>query len=77
MIETYINTLCGLWLLDEIAISTHAADLVILGELARDQSVRVQTGQGDELPAVAELTETLDVCLLVLGSHGRLPVERR
>jgi hypothetical protein len=35
----------------------------------------VQTGQGDELPAVTQLAEALDVGLLLVAGHGLLPVE--
>jgi len=36
----------------------------------------VQTGEGDELPAVAELGEALDICFLLVAGHGCFPVER-
>ena len=35
----------------------------------------METGEGDELPAVAELTETFDVGFLVFAGHGGFPVE--
>ena len=35
----------------------------------------MQACEGDELPAVAKLSEALDVGLLVGGGHGALPVE--
>jgi len=66
-----------LGLLHQLAVRAHAVLGVRLGELVRDERGRVQTGQRDELPAVAELAETLDVRLLLLGGHGSLPVEGR
>ena len=47
----------------------------MLGELVADQGCAVQTGQGDELPAVSELAETLDVGHLLVAGHGGFPVE--
>lgn len=65
----------ALLLLDRLAVRTHAPDGVILGELVGDERGLVQAGERDELPAVAQLGETLDVGFLALGVHGRLPVE--
>ena len=36
----------------------------------------MQTGECDELPAVAELGEALDICFLLVAGHGCFPVER-
>lgn len=64
-----------LGLLDQLAVGTHAALRECLGELIRNQRRRVQTRECNELPAVAELGEPLDVGFLILGGHGGFPVE--
>lgn len=72
-----VDLVLHLGLLDEFAVGAHAALRKGLGEGVGDQGGRVQAGQGDELPAVTQLGQPLDVGLLVLGRHGRLPVETR
>lgn len=71
-----LTTLVNLGLLDLATVSLHTLLRVGLGELVGDESVGVQTGKGDELPHVAELGQSADVGLLVLGGHGGGPVER-
>lgn len=71
-----INLVLDLWLLNKLAISTHALLRVRLGEGVADEGGGVQASKGNELPAVAELSETLDVSLLLGGGHGLLPIER-
>lgn len=70
-----VDTLLHLGLLHELAVGAHAVLGEGLGELVRDKRGGVQAGQGDELPRVAELAETLDVGLLLVAGHGLLPVE--
>ena len=72
-----IDTGLDLGLLDELAVGAHADLAVRLGELVADERGGVQTREGDELPAVAELGEAADVGLLLVAAHGGLPVERR
>lgn len=64
-----------LGLLDQLAVGAHATLGEGLCELIRDQCRRVQAGERDELPAVAEVGQSLDVGFLVLGGHGGFPVE--
>lgn len=71
-----VDLLLHLRLLHKLAVGTHADSAVGLGELVADQGGRVQTSQGDELPAVAELGQAADVGLLLSAGHGSLPVER-
>jgi len=72
-----VDALVHLGLLDHLAVGAHTASRVGLGELVADEGGRMEAGQGDELPAVAELGQTADVSLLVGGRHGRFPVEGR
>src|SRR5699024_7272255 len=65
-----------LGLLHQLAVRAHTLLGERLRELVRDECSGVQTGQGDELPAVSESTEALDVGLLLVTRHGLLPVER-
>lgn len=71
-----INTQLRLGLLHQLAIRTHTLLAVRLGKLVANQGRGVQTSQGDKLPAVAQLGQTLDVSDLLVGRHGGLPVER-
>lgn len=66
-----------LGLLDQLAIRPHALLRVGFAERVRHQSRLVQTSERDELPAVTQRRKTLDVRLLLVLGHGRLPVERR
>lgn len=70
-----VNALLHLGLLDQLAVGAHAVLGIGLGELVGDERGGVQTGQGDELPAVTQLAETLDIGLLLIARHGFLPVE--
>jgi len=70
-----INTAIHLRFLNQFSISTHAMLAVRLGELIGYQCGGVETCEGDELPAVSELAEALDVGLLLVARHGGLPVE--
>jgi hypothetical protein len=63
-------------LLHQLAIRAHPLPAVRLRELIADQRGGVQARKRDELPAVAQLREALDVRLLLGARHGRLPVER-
>ncbi len=71
-----INAKLHLGLLDELAVRAHADLAVGRGEAVADERRGVQAGEGDELPAVAELGQALDISLLLVAGHGRLPVER-
>jgi hypothetical protein len=70
-----VDTVVHLWLLDQLAVCSHALLGIGLGELIGDEGGLVETGEGNELPAVAELCETLNVGLLLVAGHGGLPVE--
>jgi hypothetical protein len=70
-----INLACHLRLLYKLSVCSHSLLSICFGELIRDQSCGVQPCEGDELPAVSELSETLDVGLLLVTGHGSLPVE--
>lgn len=70
-----IDLVLHLGLLDQLSISPHPLLGVGLGEDVGDERGGVQAGEGDELPAVAEFGEALDVRLLLVARHGRLPVE--
>lgn len=71
-----VDAAVHLGLLDELAVGAHAVLGVGAGELVADEGRRVQAGQGDELPAVAQRGQAADVRLLLVAGHGRLPVER-
>jgi hypothetical protein len=77
LVSNDIDTVLHLGLLDQRSVSLHSLLGVSLSEGVRDKSVGVESSQGDELPAVSKLSKTGDVSLLVIGGHGRLPVERR
>ena len=64
-----------LGLLDQLAVGAHALVREGAGELVRDEGGGVQARQGDELPAVTQGAQTLDVGLLLVAGHGLLPVE--
>lgn len=64
-----------LGLLNHLTIRPHAVLSVGSGEVVRDEGVGMQASEGDELPAVAELAEALNVRLLLVAGHGGLPVE--
>ena len=70
-----IDTSLHLWLLDKLAVSSHASGAVLLGELIGDKGGGVETSKGDELPAVSEGSKSLDVSLLIILLHSSLPVE--
>ena len=72
----YITPTLHLRLLDQLAVSAHALLRERTTELVRDQCRGVQARQCDELPAVAQLAEALDIGFLVGGAHGCFPVER-
>ena len=61
--------------LDELSVRTHALLGERFGELVGYQSGRVQAGERDELPAVTQLGEALDVGFLLVAWHGGFPVE--
>lgn len=64
-----------LGLLDKLAVCAHTLFGVCGSELIGDKGCTVQTGKGDELPAVAELAEALNVGKLFVLGHGCFPVE--
>ena len=70
-----VNLIFHLGFLDQFAVRAHSLLRVGLGELVRDEGRGVQTCERDELPAVAEFTEALDVGFLFFPGHGRFPVE--
>lgn len=71
-----VDLVLHLGLLDQLAIRPHTLLRVGLGKDVGDQRRGVEAGEGDELPTVAELGEAIDVRLLLVARHGRLPVER-
>lgn len=71
----HVHTAIHLGFLDQLPVRPHALLAVCLGELVRDERRGVQARERDELPAVAELREPLDVGLLLGAGHGRFPVE--
>lgn len=73
----HVDTLLHLGLLDQLAVRAHSVLGEVLRELVADERGRVQTGQGDELPAVTQLAQALDVRLLLVARHRLLPVEGR
>lgn len=75
LVRDDVDLVLHLGFLDELAVGAHAALRERLGKGVGDEGRRVQAGQGDELPAVAQLGEALDVGFLVVGGHGGLPVE--
>ena len=77
LVGDHIDAILHLGLLYQLAVSTHSVLGVVLREGVGDERGGVQTGKGDELPAVSQLTKSLDVCLLLVAGHGLLPVERR
>lgn len=62
-------------LLDKLSIRTHTLLGKSFGELVTDEGGSMQTGERDELPAIAEFGEALDVSFLFVTGHGRFPVE--
>jgi hypothetical protein len=66
-----------LWLLDQLSISTHTMLAVCLGEGISNESSLMQTSKSNELPAVTEFSQSVNVGLLLITWHGSLPVERR
>lgn len=70
-----VDLVLHLRLLDEFAVGTHAALGEALGERVADECRAVQARQCDELPAIAQSCETLDVRLLLVARHRLLPVE--
>lgn len=73
----HVDGTVHLGLLDQLAVGAHAVLRVGLGELVADQRGRVQAGQRDELPAVAQGGQASDVGLLLVARHGGFPVEGR
>ncbi len=54
LVKQLVNTLGLLFALDVLDEGQHARLLVVLSENFTDKSVHVETGKGDELPAVAQ-----------------------
>ena len=75
LVRDYITSNLDFRFLDQLPISPHASLHECRCELVGNQGGRVQTREGDELPAVAEFAETGDVGFLFGGGHGALPVE--
>lgn len=71
----HLDTVLGLGLLDDFSVGAHAVLGEGLGEGVGDEGGLVQAGEGDKLPAVAELGEAVDVGFLLFAGHGGLPVE--
>lgn len=70
-----VDAIGHLRFLYELSVGAHALLCVRLGECVGDEGSCVQTGQGDELPGVAEGAKALDVGFLFVAGHGLLPVE--
>merc|ERR1711977_364163 len=64
-----IHTPIHLRFLHQFAIRPHPLLTIRLSELIANQRRRMQTRERNELPAIAQLAQTLDICLL-LGVHG-------
>jgi hypothetical protein len=75
LVQQHIDFLLHLRLLHRLAIRPHPSRREVFRERVRDERGRVETGEGDELPAVAERGEARDVGFLLVGGHGGLPVE--
>jgi hypothetical protein len=75
LVGDHVDLVLHLGFLDQLAVRAHAALREGPRELVRDQCRRVQARKRDELPAVAEVGESLDVRFLVLRCHGGFPVE--
>ena len=56
--------------LDKLSIRTHTLLDKSFGELVADEGGSMQTGERDELPAVTECGEALDVGFLFVTGHG-------
>jgi hypothetical protein len=69
------HTTFHLWFLDELTVCAHALLGKGFGESIGDESSLVKTSEGDELPAVAQSTEALNVSFLFVAGHGGLPVK--
>ena len=61
--------------LNQFSVRSHSPLGIGAGELITNQCCRMETGKGDELPAIPKFGEALDVCFLIGGGHGCFPVE--
>ncbi|KAJ6443327.1 protein kinase SNF1 [Purpureocillium lavendulum] len=63
LVLDHVDAELHLGLLDELAVGAHAVLAVGAGEAVADEGRRVQAGERDELPAVAERGEAADLAL--------------
>ena len=76
LMRDHVDSTSDLGILDQLRVRFHAVLGESGGKLVRDEGGGVETGQGDELPAVAQLAEAGDVGFLFGGGgHGEGPVE--
>jgi hypothetical protein len=75
LMREHIDLVLRLWLLNDLAVRTHAVLGVRFREGIGHERALVQTCERDELPAVTEFGETLDVGFLLVTRHGSFPVE--
>mmetsp|Transcript_35335 Transcript_35335/g.80257 ORF Transcript_35335/g.80257 Transcript_35335/m.80257 type:complete len:443 (-) Transcript_35335:520-1848(-) len=73
-----LDAVLALQPLDELHVGRGAVHAIVLGKVVNAQGVAMEAGQGDELPAIAQLAEVPDERLhLGLGHAGGVPVEGR
>ena len=75
LVRKNLDLVLRLGLLDDLAICAHALLGIRFGEGVGHERGLVQTREGDELPAVAESTQALDVSFLLIARHRALPIE--
>lgn len=73
--RNHINLILYFRLLHQLPVRTHPLFCERARELVADEGGGVQAGEGDELPAVAEFAEAVDVGFLFGAGHGGFPVE--
>lgn len=76
LMRKHIDLVLRFWFLDDFAVRPHSLLSICLGECVGHKSALVQTGERDELPAVTQFGQALDVGFLLVTWHGGFPVER-